>query len=70
VEPPIFTMLGQVANGMTYDACIALLRAIAPDVVCVYGSVTSASAGVGACMWEASDAYIMSVTVRPARDGA
>ena len=65
VEPPIFTLLGQVVNGMSFEASIALLQTIASDVRCFYGSVESDSAGVGAGMYEATDERIMSVTVRP-----
>jgi hypothetical protein len=65
VEPPIFTLLGQLVNGMSLEASTALLRTIASDVRWVYGGVESASAGVSAGVYEASDETIMSVTVRP-----
>lgn len=65
VEPPIFTLLGQVANGMSFETAIALLHTIASDVRCFYGSVGSDSAGVSAGMHEATDETIMNVTVRP-----
>jgi hypothetical protein len=66
VEPPVFTLLGRVVNGMTLGSCAALLRAIAADVTFCYGAVSSASAGISASTWEASDEHIMSVRVRPA----
>lgn len=69
VEPPIFTLLGQVVNGMTLEASFALLQTIASDVRCVYGTVESASAGVSAGVYEATDETIMHVTVRPREDG-
>ncbi len=68
VEPPIFTLLGQVVNGMSFEASIALLRTIASDVRSFYGSVQSDSAGVGAGMHEATDEQIMHVTVMPPKD--
>jgi hypothetical protein len=65
VEPPIFTLLGQVVNGMSLETTMTLLRTIASDVRGGYGSVDSDAAGVGANVHEASDEKIMSVTVRP-----
>jgi hypothetical protein len=65
VEPPIFTMLGQLVNGMSYKASIALLQTIASDVSWVYGSVRSDSAGVSAGLFEATDQHIMNVTITP-----
>jgi hypothetical protein len=65
VEPPIFTLLGQLVNGMSLRASFSLLRTIASDARWVYGGVESASAGVSAGVYEASDETIMNVIITP-----
>lgn len=67
-EPPVFTLLGQVANGMRFGTVVGLLNTIASDVSFGYGSVESAAAGVSACQWEATDDFIVSITVAPPVD--
>ena len=68
-EPKVFSFLGEVVNGMKYGRSIKLLKSIAGDVKCGYGSVSSASAGVRATMWEVTDEAIMCMSVRPAVKG-
>jgi hypothetical protein len=63
--PPVFTLYGSVANGMTAGAVASILREIATDVRFFYASVHSASAGLQATKWEASDDHIMSIQIRP-----
>lgn len=65
-EPPIFTLLGEVVNGMTIQRAGALIGSIASDVKYQYASVLSVAAGIQATMYEAGDEHIISITVRPA----
>jgi hypothetical protein len=65
-EPPLFSLLGEVVNGMKYTRSLLLLESIATDVKCGYGSVSSASAGVSATKWEYIDEEIVCVAVEPA----
>jgi hypothetical protein len=66
-EPPVFTLFGEVVNGMTDGRVGELLRskAGADDVEYVYGSVSSASAGLSAVKWEAIDDEIMCIEIMP-----
>jgi len=66
--PPVFTLCGHVANGMTQDKVVSILRSIASDVKGSYGSRHSLSAGIRATKWEATDDHIMSIEVMPKDD--
>jgi hypothetical protein len=67
-SPPVFTLCGHVANGMTGSEVVSILRTIASDVKHSYGSVWSLSAGIRATKWEAGDEPIMSIAVMPKKE--
>ena len=64
-SPPIFTLFGQMVNGMTERQFAALLRTVASDVQLSYAAVGSRSAGILAAKWERTDDHIMSIAVIP-----
>lgn len=66
-RPPVFTLFGEVVNGMMDGRAGELLRSVAGagDVTFGYGSVSSASAGLEAVTWEASDDGIMCIRALP-----
>lgn len=64
-SPPVFTLLGRVVNGMTARKVAELMRSIATDVKSTYAAKSSASAGLRAIRWEASDEHIMCLEVMP-----
>lgn len=64
-SPPIFTLFGQMVNGMTDGEFSALLRSARSDVQRSYAAVGSPSAGIRAAKWERTDDHIMSITVMP-----
>lgn len=67
-SPPVFTLCGHVANGMTGSEVVSILRSIASDVKSSYGSVYSLSAGIRATKWETGDEPIMSIVVMPKKE--
>jgi hypothetical protein len=70
VTPPVFTLCGRVANGMTAREAASVLAAIASDVKRVYGAIHSLAAGIRATRWEAGDEQIMSIIVLPRKEPA
>ena len=64
-SPPVFTLFGQVVNGMTEGHFAALLRTSGADVRHAYAATRSPSAGIRASKWEHADDQIMSITVMP-----
>jgi len=66
-EAPVFSLFGEVVNGMTDGTVGRLLLSITNDVEYGYGTVSSASAGLTANKWEAIDDEIMCINVVPRR---
>jgi hypothetical protein len=64
-SPPVFTLFGQVVNGMTDTEAAALIGRVGADVRFSYATVKSRSAGISATKWERTDDHIMSMTVVP-----
>jgi hypothetical protein len=64
-SPPVFTLLGQMVNGMTDGQFAALLRTAGADVQHSYAAAGSRSAGILAAKWERTDDHIMSIAVMP-----
>lgn len=64
-SPPIFTLFGQMVNGMTEGRFVALLRTAGCSVQHSYAAAGSPSAGIRAAKWERTDDHIMSISVMP-----
>ena len=63
--PPVFTLCGNVTNGISGCEVKSILQSIASDVRHSYGSFDSLSAGIRATKWEVGDEPIMCITVMP-----